>query len=179
MVSLLPVNFSSRDLTFISGTASPGLDVKSLPHPTGTLVVTAFGTGTQNYSCPGSASPSATPILIGAVADLFDADQASRPLIGHHFFNAAGNPTFDFSSGAMPDMGVLQTQKTKAGDIAAPEKTAVDWLNLVSDGLGQGDLQEVYRVNTVGGKPAPGQCAGKAAGAIIAAPYHAYYWFYS
>ena len=79
----------------------------------------------------------------------------------------------------MPNMGLLQTQKTKAGDIVAPKKAAVDWVNLISDGMGQGNLQEVYRVNTTGGKPAPGQCAGKAAGAIITAPYHAYYWFYS
>lgn len=79
----------------------------------------------------------------------------------------------------MSNVGVLQTQKTKAGDITSPVAKAVDWLNLVSDGLGEGILQEVYRVNTAGGKPAAGQCGGKAAGSIIRVPYHAYYYFYS
>lgn len=39
---------------------------------------------------------------------------------------------------------------------------AVAWLKLVTKAAATGNLQEVYRVNTAGGKP-PATCAGSAA----------------
>ena len=96
--------------------------------------------------------------------------------IGHHFFNAAGSPTFQFNDG-----DILIAKKT--GDIPAPANAskgpagtgAVDWLQLQDKG-GSVGLSEVYRVETSGGK-APATCAGQPAAFSI--EYAAQYWLYN
>ena len=110
----------------------------------------------------------------------FDTDLLAKysiPVLGHHIFNAAGQPTFDLGS-----IGLLVAKKV--ADIPAPADAspgtnhqgfgAVDWLSLVDAGGSKG-LSEVYRVVTAGGK-APPTCAGQKAN--IEVQYAALYWFY-
>ena len=104
-------------------------------------------------------------------------NQYSIPVLGHHYFNSAGQPTFDLGS-----TGFLTAKKT--GDIPAPANAcpgqgdqgygAVDWLNLVNAG-GSVGLSEVYRVETAGGKQQPA-CNGFVGN--IEVQYAALYWFY-
>lgn len=101
------------------------------------------------------------------------------PTLGHHYFNAAGQPTFDLDA-----TGLLVAKKT--GDIPAPPDAcagppgaqnygAVDWLSLVDVGTGVSrGLSGVYRVDTAGGK-APPSCEQMGP---IEMPYAALYWFY-
>ena len=101
----------------------------------------------------------------------------SIPLLGHHYFNAGGQPTFDLGS-----TGFLTAKKV--GDIPAPQGAcpgsmgqgfgAVDWLALADAG-GSVDLNGVYRVVTAGGK-APPTCAGQPK--TIQIQYSALYWFF-
>lgn len=102
---------------------------------------------------------------------------SSIPIIGHHFFNAKGVPTFNLGS-----LGQLNGKKT--GDIAAPADAckgargkgvgAVDWLALSDAGASTG-LTLGYRVETAGGK-APATCAGQPK--LVVVQYAALYWFY-
>jgi len=99
-------------------------------------------------------------------------------LLGHHYFNGAGQPTFDLGS-----TGFLTAKKT--GNIPAPAGAcpgaggqgfgAVDWLRLVDAGGSRG-LSEVYRVVTAGGK-APPTCPFPSGS--IEVQYAALYWFYA
>lgn len=82
------------------------------------------------------------------------------PILGHHYFDAAGTPTFDLSSVGK----ILYGAKT--GDVKAPSTAnkgpagtgAVDWLQLTKKAtytsVGE---QVVYRVETAGGS-APTNC---------------------
>ena len=104
-------------------------------------------------------------------------NQYSIPVSGHHYFNSAGQPTFDLGN-----IGFLVAKKT--GDIPAPANAspgqggqgygAVDWLNL-QDAGGSTGLNEVYRVETAGGKQPP-TCNGVVGN--IEVQYAALYWFY-
>ena len=99
--------------------------------------------------------------------------------LGQHYFNAAGQPTFDLTQSGT---GFLVAKKI--GDIPAPAGAsmgqtgqafgAVDWLTLTDAGSSQG-VSEVYRVATAGGK-APSACDGSAY--AIQIQYAALYWFY-
>lgn len=101
------------------------------------------------------------------------------PTLGHHYFNAAGQATFDLGP-----TGLLVAKKI--GGIPAPSDAcqgppgmqnfgAVDWLMLqdVGTGLTRG-LSQVYRVETAGGK-APPTCSEMGS---FQRPYAALYWFY-
>ncbi|CAK7268588.1 hypothetical protein SEPCBS119000_003137 [Sporothrix epigloea] len=100
------------------------------------------------------------------------------PFLGHHYFDAAGVPTFDLSSAG------LFGSMSKTGDVKAPGTAdagilgtgAVDWLQLTasSNGLSVG-IQQVYRVITVGGVSETCAVLGAASGSV---PYAAFYWFY-
>lgn len=168
----------------------------------------AVGRGIQNYTC---SAPTALPSAIGAVATLFDATSlaysdeallntipaiavymplpssnlslsfANLDVLGHHFFDASGTPTFDLSSISK----ILYAAKT--GDIKAPATAnkgpagtgAVDWLKLDAKATYTSvGLKEVYRVETAGGS-APSNCTGVAAGAVVSVQYAAEYWFYN
>ncbi len=117
-------------------TDTPDLSTTNL-----TLSYVAIGRGVQNYTC---ASPSATPVALGAIATLFDATtlayesealvHAIPPLavympqpssnlalaagifkpLGHHCFDAAGTPTFDLTAVGKILYGA------KSGDVKAP-----------------------------------------------------------
>lgn len=151
----------------------------------------AVGRGVQNYTCT---AVGAKPSPLGAIATLFDvttlakanvaAVHAIPPIavymtlptsnfavghntlkpLGHHYFDAAGTPTFNLSS-----VGKIIYGK-KTGDVIAPATAnkgpagtgAVDWLQLVQKptytSIG---VQVVYRVVTAGGN-APANCTSTA-----------------
>ncbi|RQM05598.1 hypothetical protein DH86_00001635 [Scytalidium sp. 3C] len=101
----------------------------------------------------------------------------SLDILGHHFFDAKGTPTFDLTSVNK----VLAGKKT--GDIKAPSDAnkgpagtgAVDWLQLDDNGSSTGGLSQVYRVTTAGGNP-PATCPSTA---LIEVQYSALYFFYA
>jgi hypothetical protein len=177
-----PSTTSAQNTVPLNGLPAPGAL---------TLKYITLGVGTQNYSC---SAKGATPVAIGAVADLYDASLLlspaksslipsfaavaysthtwfNLPTIGHHFFSAAGVPTFDLES-----RGYLSAKK--AGDVLAPTSSiqpSIDWLFLQDDGRGVSkNLQAVYRVETAGGV-APATCSSAG---VIKVPYAAEYWFY-
>ena len=103
----------------------------------------------------------------------------SVQLLGHHYFNDAGVPTFDLYGGAGP-RAILRAKKDsgiKAPANADPGLTnsgAVDWLRLSDQGTSEGDISLVFRVLTAGGNPAPCESADQ----TESVPYTAMYWFY-
>ena len=109
--------------------------------------------------------------------DIATISNATIPVLGHHYFNAAGQPTFNLGS-----VGFLTGKKV--GDIPAPANAsagpydqgygAVDWLALADAG-GSVGISEAFRVETAGGKPQP-SCDGFVGS--IEVQYAALYWFY-
>jgi hypothetical protein len=102
----------------------------------------------------------------------------SYPIIGSHYFQADGTPTFDL----ITVREILFAKKV--ADIKAPASAnkglggygAVDWLALGDKSESVG-LRQVYRVVTAGGS-APATCTEGGANTIISVQYAAEYWFY-
>lgn len=96
------------------------------------------------------------------------------PYLGHHFFNAAGVPTFDLdSANQLLLCKKLDGIKAPASAPAGPEGTgAVDWLYL-GDAGGSIGVSYVYRVMTAGG--ASHGCKAKGTDSTS---YTTLYWFY-
>jgi len=175
-----------------------------LPPPAGALQYVAIGRGIQNYTC---ATATSVPVALGAIATLYDATSlaysnlallhAIPPLIvymplpsgylansgkqfdvlGHHYFDSAGTPTFDLS--AVNKIGFMA--KTAAVNAPAtankgPAKTgAVPWLDLNQKaGYNSQGVSQVYRVETAGGNQ---QVSCSVAG-VMSIQYAAEYWFY-
>ncbi|KAL8642200.1 MAG: hypothetical protein Q9228_001076 [Teloschistes exilis] len=173
-----------------------------------TLKAITLGRGTQNYTCKANSTAAPTAIgakadLLDASAilpflppaaslailnliteylvsfDLPVIETSAIPILGHHYFDAAGVPTFDLGA-----TGLLKAKKL--ANIAAPATAckgangkgdgAVDWLAL-TDAPGSVGLKEVYRVETAGGK-APASCGGGPADRHIEVQYSAQYWFF-
>jgi len=192
-------NLSAYSPVLTDGTAS-------LPTPTGTLTYITLGRGTQNYTCASSASSvpvsiGATAALFNVtqvlpemsvsdgqaylntlpsneVDDSISQIQASGlPIVGHHYFTAAGVPTWNLSCADRLLYG------SGVGDIPAPPDAnpgpqgygAIDWKSLTAK-AGSVGLTEVYRVETAGGKP-PLNCSGFE-GTTVLVQYAAMYWFY-
>ncbi|KAI4255263.1 MAG: hypothetical protein LQ352_002671 [Teloschistes flavicans] len=172
-----------------------------------TIKAITLGRGTQNYTCTANSTAAPTAVgakadLLDASAilpflppaasqdilnliteylvsfDLSVIETSAIPILGHHFFDAAGVPTFDLGS-----TGLLKAKKL--ANIAAPATAckgasgkgdgAVDWLAL-TDVPGSTNLKEVYRVETAGGK-APASCGG-GPDHHIEVQYSAQYWFF-
>lgn len=81
-----------------------------------------------------------------------------------HYFTSEGVPFFDLERAGVGHVGVGKNASTEApGDAGVgPEgEKAVGWLRLVAgeDADASGGLEEVYRVDTVGGSP-PESCEG-------------------
>jgi hypothetical protein len=101
------------------------------------------------------------------------------PILGNHYFNAAGQPTFDLGSTglivAKKVSGIPAPSTACAGPPGMQNYGAVDWLKLqdVGTGVSRG-LCQVYRVETAGGK-APPTCSQAGP---IEIPYATLYWFY-
>ncbi|KAF4950795.1 hypothetical protein FSARC_13092 [Fusarium sarcochroum] len=98
----------------------------------------------------------------------------SIPYLGHHFFNAAGVPTFDLDkANQLLVAKKIDGIKAPASAPAGPEGTgAVDWLYLGDAGGSQG-VSTVYRVLTAGG--VSHGCKSKGTDSTS---YTAFYWFY-
>lgn len=96
-------------------------------------------------------------------------------IIGKHFFNSAGVPTFDLSARGKKLLSkVLDKVPAPATADKGPAGTgAVPWLKL-DDAGGSNGLKEVYRVYTAGGN-APTSCSSAG---VISVEYAAMYWFY-
>ncbi|KAL2045195.1 hypothetical protein N7G274_002277 [Stereocaulon virgatum] len=176
----------------------------ALPSPNGTLKAITLGRGTQNYTCDtASGAPRAvgakadlfdvTPLLQSITVpqgtqllnllpeflinfSLSLVQRYSIRVLGYHYFNAAGKPTFDLG-----DTGFFVGKKV--GSITAPSDAyvgqfgigygAVDWLKLADAG-GSVGISQVYRVVTAGGKQMPScTTAGP-----FQVEYAALYWFY-
>ena len=186
---------------------SPGSGFLPAPGPGQKIKAITVGRGIQNYTCePNSTKPpvpigaiadlydvspllqflppdDATEILDLLPRYLIDFDfaaldhDASIPILGHHYFNAAGVPTFDLG----PKIGVLKGKRDAS--IGAPPDAskgpsgkgvgAVDWLRLCAV-AGSHELSLGYRVETAGGK-APKSCRGQPK--HIQVQYAAQYWF--
>lgn len=176
----------------------------SLPSPTGTLKYITLGRGTQNYTC---ASPTSTPVPIGAAAALFDVAQLltaasvaknqatlntlPNTLIGDTVAQIAesGLPFIGghyFTAGGVPTWNLLGDgllYGASVGDIPAPLGA-----NAGPQGYGAVDWKALTGVaGSVGltevyrvetaGGEAPASCSG-GLGATIQIQYAATYWFY-
>ncbi|KAH0360560.1 hypothetical protein KCU65_g9330, partial [Aureobasidium melanogenum] len=177
-----PSTTSNQNTVPLNGLPAPGAL---------SLEYIALGVGTQNYSC---SATGATPTAIGAVASLYDASMLKTPArsslipsyaavaysthtwfnlptLGHHWFSAAGVPTFDLESHGFLSAKKVADVPAPAGSIAG----SVDWLFLQDDGRGVSkNLKAVYRVETAGGS-APATCSKSG---VIEVSYAAEYWFY-
>ncbi|KUJ11821.1 uncharacterized protein LY89DRAFT_653261 [Mollisia scopiformis] len=189
----------------VTPTIPPSGNVPDLPTTNLTLLYVAIGRGIQNYTCTAAG---ATPSAVGAIATLFDATSlaftdetavhAIPPVavympqptsslalkagvfnpIGHHYFDAAGTPTFDLTAVDKILFG------GKTGDVKAPTTAnvgpdgtgAVDWLQLTKKSTYTSvGVQVAYRLVTAGGS-APATCSNSS---LITVPYAAEYWFYN
>ncbi|GAB7350058.1 hypothetical protein MBLNU459_g0728t1 [Dothideomycetes sp. NU459] len=193
-VTLLLATTSAAPTASRGRSSTPAIPLNGLPSPSGlTLRYIALGLGTQNYTCPNTTT---APIANGALATLYDAtallraapaavstlpalaystgSSLSLPTLGHHWFSAAGVPTFDLEA-AIP-RAFLSAKKVAY--VAAPADSvpnSVPWLYLVDDGRGVSvGLKAVYRVETAGGA-APATCAKVGE---LTVRYAAEYWFY-
>ncbi|SPJ85677.1 uncharacterized protein FTOL_11459 [Fusarium torulosum] len=103
-----------------------------------------------------------------------DSIRSSIPYLGHHFFNAAGVPTFDLDKANQVLIAKkIDGIKAPASAPAGPEGTgAVDWLYL-GDAGGSKGVSYVYRVLTAGG--ASHGCKAKG---VDSTSYATLYWFY-
>ncbi|RGP73400.1 hypothetical protein FLONG3_6346 [Fusarium longipes] len=96
------------------------------------------------------------------------------PYLGHHYFNAAGVPTFDLdAANQLLICKKLDGIKAPASAPVGPEGTgAVDWLYL-GDAGGSIGVSYVYRVLTAGGVS-----HGCKAKGVDSTSYTTLYWFY-
>ncbi|CAG7556018.1 unnamed protein product [Fusarium equiseti] len=103
-----------------------------------------------------------------------DGVRKELPYLGHHYFNAAGVPTFDLDTvNQLLLCKKLDGIKAPASASAGPEGTgAVDWLYL-GDAGGSIGVSYVYRVQTAGG--ASHGCKAKG---VDSTSYATLYWFY-
>lgn len=144
-----------------------------------------------NASCVGSYFPqlldqlSKVTILFNLTADEQEPRIAPSNLAvsGHHFFAPSATvPFFDLDTPAQQlGRAAVAKNASEPAPADAPRgqlgEAAVPWLKLTAKpGAATGDLQEVYRVNTVGGS-APSTC--KDMPAKFEVQYTAQYWFYA
>ena len=105
-------------------------------------------------------------------------EASGLPIIGHHYFTAAGVPTWNLSSVDKLLYGsrVANIPAPAGADPGPQGYGAVDWraLTAVAGSVG---LTEVYRVETAGGNP-PANCSGFE-GTTVLVQYAAMYWFYN
>lgn len=145
-------------------TCDPG-NASAAPKAVG-AVATLF-----NASCLVAANPDlalslSRASLHFALAQIETAERLSPsdlPVSGRHYFRGDGTPFFDLD---VPDSAwrLGQLPCAKNGSVPAPaadagEGGAVAWLKLTAKPGATSGLQEVYRVETVGGSP-PATCEG-------------------
>lgn len=100
----------------------------------------------------------------------FTGDVANDLYSGHHEFNAAGSPFFNLDT-TNGNYGSITAKKNATSNAPYPTES-VPWLQLTNV---NGDIQAVYRVETVGGV-APANCDGQKAAFQV--QYAAKYFFW-
>jgi hypothetical protein len=98
-------------------------------------------------------------------------------VLGHHYFDSAGTPTFNLSAiNKIGFVGKTATISAPASANKGPAGTgAVAWLQLIAKSTYTSvGINTVYRVETAGGNPEL-NCT---ATGVISIPYAAEYWFY-
>lgn len=126
-----------------------------------------------NASCVASIYPDVLAKIprVALQFNLTSPDQAflspsNLQVSGHHFFTDLGVPFFNLDTPSM-QLGTLPCGKNGSSPAPADASVgqygtgfgAVPWLKLTAVDQPTGNLQEVYRVNTAGGK-SPKTCAG-------------------
>jgi hypothetical protein len=156
-----------------------GNDSTAAPVSTGAIAIL------YEASCIGISNPDLLAALPGqALPESLPSDPQTDFTVGgqtmeragHHFFNAAKSPTFDFTENPDPALGLgVMSVGVK---VASSDPTAnVALLSLNRADGSAGPIQTIYRLNTAGGV-APATCAGQAPG-TISIQYAAQYWVYS
>lgn len=133
----------------------------------------------RTTSMPISSSGSGDPFPPDAALDIEGVGTVA--LLGHHYFDSTGTPTFDLYARQPADAAfVLRAKKDAAvkapadADRGLTDSGAVDWLRLSDKGGSEGDVSLVFRVLTAGGSPA----ACESEDQTESVPYTAMYWFY-
>lgn len=167
-----------------SWTIAPVVDSTiAIPDGGGSVLLHAFGTGTQDYSCVASAAGDAGAdagstyawTLTGPEADLKDCMMAK---IGSHFASDAGASAPEWMTLADGTHVIAKRNSAFTPDGG----TSIPWLLLeATSHMGTGTLSKtlfIQRVNTTGGK-APGTgCDSTTVGATTKVAYTADYYFF-
>lgn len=134
------------------------------------VILQLRGTGAQIYACRAKAGDGEAFewALVGPEAELFDAQ--GKAVLKH-----SAGPTWESTDGSR----VLGKLEAKAD---APDATAIPWLLLSAKASGSAGILShvsyVQRVDTQGGKAAPGGCDALNADAEQRVEYAATYYFY-
>jgi hypothetical protein len=142
-----------------------------------TLNLHASATGTQDYTCTGTATDAGTTtyawLFVGPEANL---DDCHDVLMGHHFASEAG--------AAAPEWQTLDTSFVIAKKIVPYDagSASIPWLLLqeTSNG-GSGEIAKtlwVQRLFTTGGNPPTATCDSGSVGTTQKVAYTADYYFY-
>ncbi|KAI3535052.1 malate dehydrogenase [Colletotrichum abscissum] len=142
-----------------------------------------------NASCVGSLYPDLLDKLPVVAMDFnLTEEETNRRLgpsnlaiSGHHLFTGKGVPLFMLENdGASVGDSYCAKNASMPAPLTAQSgqhgEAAVPWLRLRTVEPSTGDVQEVYRIHTVGGS-APASCQGQAAN--IEVQYATQYWFFS
>jgi hypothetical protein len=114
---------------------------------------------------PGIAYDFPTPDTTTGAANLF--------LSGHHYFTDKTTPFFNLDTDSH-SWGTAACSKIASSP--APNTNDVPWLKLTAKSVQSCTINEVYRLNTVGGQP-PATCQGQPASFQV--QYAAEYWMWS
>lgn len=130
----------------------------------------------------GSLGVTALGVELPCLADSVN-NGLTLPVLGRHYFDSLGRPTFDLSSSSGSNGAFLSAKKVATAPAPATACRgrngvgAVDWLMLVDNGEGGSrGVSVVYRVETAGGKAGVEECQGPGGG--VESDYSALYWFY-
>jgi hypothetical protein len=162
-----------------SWTVAPAVDPSiEIPDGGGSVLLHAFGTGTQDYSCVATAADAGTTYawtLTGPEADLKDCMMAK---IGSHFASDAGATAPEWMTLADGTHVIAKRNAAFTPDGG----TSIPWLLLeATSHMGTGTLSKtlfIQRVNTTGGKAPATGCDSTTVGATTKVDYTADYYFF-
>ena len=101
--------------------------------------------------------------------------KTSAPSIGDHYFRDGTTAMFVLNDGKFIASGRIDGCAAPTSAAGNENGAAVDWLKLArKDGELNGGIEEVYRVQTAGGR-APATCS---AAGLLTVDYVAEYWMY-
>jgi hypothetical protein len=134
------------------------------------LVLKAYATGSQIYTCKAGTDGAFQWVLKAPDADLHDRKGA---VIGHHF----AGPSWKYKDGS-------EISGKASAHVDSPDAGSIPWL-LVSVTAHTGDglfskVSSIQRINTKGGKPpAASECDASRSGTESKSTYSADYYFYA